>query len=151
MHATHTTQQTHWHREMLKNIHTTETIYGSWAKKHKVSLNTVLVFDFLGEKLIASPSEMALACRLPKQTVNSILRELEKSGDICVNTNPKDARSKIITLSPAGEQRHQSLLSELHQAEQNALARMGMQKAKQMIELNHEFNQALQQELHLTP
>ncbi len=53
------------------------------------------------------PSEVAVDARLSKQTVNDLLRDLERLGYLERHPDPTDARARIIHLSSRGRRLHE--------------------------------------------
>ncbi len=139
------------HHEMMRVAHQWDHLYGRWARSQGASLNTLLLYDYLQKDTGVSPRDIALSCRIPKQTLTGILRELDQRGEITFATNPNDARGKLVYLTEKGCQRRAELLGSLHGAEQRALAAMGEEQAQRLVESTTAFLAQLEQHLNLTP
>lgn len=72
-------------------------IYEDWAKQQGLSNNAVMVMDSIySNKENCTPSSISHKWFIPKQTVNTILRDFEKKEYITLLQHPKDKRNKII-------------------------------------------------------
>ena len=70
---------------------------------HDLPLNQARVFQRIapeGSRL----AELAQACQLPKQTVGSIVDQLERSGYVRRTPDPNDARARLVTITPRGQE-----------------------------------------------
>ena len=71
------------------------------AQGHDLPLNQARVFQRIapgGSRL----AELAEAAQLPKQTVGSIIDQLETAGYVQRSTDPEDARARLVTVTPRG-------------------------------------------------
>lgn len=70
---------------------------------HDLPLNQARVFQRIapeGSRL----AELAEAAQLPKQTVGSIIDQLEAAGYVQRSTDPKDARARLVTITARGQE-----------------------------------------------
>ncbi len=137
------------HHDLMSMAHKWEYFYGCWAKSQGISLNELLMFDFMQLEKGVSPRDIALSCRIPKQTLTGMLREMEQRCEITFEPNPDDARGKLVFLTEKGRQRRTEVVGTLHQAEQDALDAMGEQQAKQLITCTNSFLNNLQLKLNI--
>ena len=70
---------------------------------------------------------------LPKQTVNSILKNLESRGYVSQQTDSADRRNKIIIFSPEGRDYAEHVLTELYEAESEAFNAMSLEEVNGLI------------------
>lgn len=73
------------------------------AAGHDLPLNQARVFQRIapqGSRL----AELAAASQLPKQTVGSIVDQLERSGYVRRSVDPSDARARLVAITPRGEE-----------------------------------------------
>lgn len=60
-----------------------------------------------------TPAEMATAFQVPKTSMTHSLAVLERAGLIEIAKNPKDGRSKLVHITPAGRELHQQVIESL--------------------------------------
>ena len=83
----------------------------------------------------ARPSELAARLRISKQALNYLLGDLERSGYLERQTDPLDARSKRIALTPRGVLMAQTLRDAVIQIEHDWQERLGPKRFAQLREL----------------
>ena len=69
---------------------------------------------------------------IPKQTVNTILKEFSANGYIELLTDKEDKRNKLITLTPKGHAYAEKIIEALHKRELFAIDRMGLENIIRM-------------------
>lgn len=69
---------------------------------------------------------------IPKQTVNTILKEFSANGYIELLTDKEDKRNKLITLTPKGNAYAGKIVEALHKRELYAIDRMGLENITRM-------------------
>ena len=70
-------------------------IYEDWAKQQGLSNNAVMVMDSIySNKENCTPSSISHKWFIPKQTVNTILRDFEKKEYITLLQHPKDKKKQ---------------------------------------------------------
>ncbi len=109
-------------------------VYEDWAKKQGLSFNSLLVlysFDEHGES--CTQKMISQEWTIPKQTVNTILKDFEKKGYIELVPLPADKRNKVIRLTPAGRAFCDRMIAALHEKELLVMKKMGLSR---MAELN---------------
>lgn len=75
-------------------------IYEDWAKQYGLSNNVVMVMESIyNNRENCTPSSISHKWFIPKQTLNSILRDFEKKEYITLLPHPKDKRNKVIQLT----------------------------------------------------
>lgn len=80
----------------------TNNLYSQWAEQHGITINTLLVLYMVRNTERCTQTDLCRILMLPKQTVNSILKNLESRGYVSQQTDSADRRSKIIIFSPEG-------------------------------------------------
>lgn len=112
-------------------------MYEDWSRQHGLSYNSVMVLTSIFEnpenctqKLISQKWLM------PKQTVNTILKNFEQQKLIKLSPLPSDKRNKLIKPTPAGEQYAAGILAEQRSLELYVLNHMGLEQVKRM---NNDF------------
>lgn len=112
-------------------------IYEDWAKQQGLSNNVVMVMESIySNRENCTPSSISF---IPKQTVNTILRDFEKKEYITLLQHPKDKRNKIIRLTKKGEEVMGNIVLKLKKLEFYTLSQMGKEKADSMNDGLEEF------------
>ena len=115
-------------------------IYEDWAKQQGLSNNAVMVMDSIySNKENCTPSSISHKWFIPKQTVNTILRDFEKKEYITLLQHPKDKRNKIIQPTKKGEEIMGNIVSKLKKLEFYTLSQMGKEKVDSMNDVLEEF------------
>lgn len=115
-------------------------IYEDWAKQQGLSNNAVMVMDSIySDRENCTPSSISHKWFIPKQTVNTILRDFEKKEYITLLPHPKDKRNKIIQLTKKGEEVMSNIVLKLKKLEFYTLSQMGKEKVDSMNDRLEEF------------
>lgn len=121
------------------------TIYEEWARKRGLSSNSVLVLYSLYElKENCTQKSISQKWSIPKQTVNTILKEFSVNGYIELLTDKEDKRNKLITLTPKGKAYAGEIIEALHKRELFAIDRMGLENVTRMNDYTELFNNLFQ-------
>ena len=128
----------------------TEALYAQWGRQRGISQNLLnFLYALTSRKEPYTPTEFCDAWSMPKQTLTSIMREQEKLGHFKLLPVPGSAKQRHMQLTDAGMDYAETMLQPLWEAETRALSRMGMEKVRQMVKLEEEFNRAFTQELQI--
>ena len=77
-------------------------LYSRWAAKNGMGYPEMMVLYGLYAFKCSSQKEIAEHCGIVKQTVNTVVHDLEKHGLIEMTPSKTDKRSRIISLTDAG-------------------------------------------------
>ena len=109
-------------------------IYADWAKKHDLSYNALLILYSLWDaKIYCTQSFICKQWMLPKQTVNSILKDFEKKGFVSLGSSFYDQRKRGVRLTNAGIEYAKPIIPKLQELETSVMERMGSDRAEAMI------------------
>ena len=103
------------------------------AHGHDLPLNQARVFQRIapgGSRLAA----LAEAAQLPKQTVGSIVDQLEAAGYVRRTVDPADARARLVTITPLGEELVEISRPVLRDVEAAWSAHLGPRRTRQLKE-----------------
>ena len=78
-------------------------LYSRWAAKNGMGYPEMMVLYGLYAFKCSSQKEIAEHCGIVKQTVNTVVHDLEKHGLIEMTPSKTDKRSRIISLTDAGQ------------------------------------------------
>ncbi len=108
-------------------------MYEEWAKKQGLSSNSVLVLYSLYElKENCTQKSISQKWSIPKQTINTILKEFSANGYIELLADKEDKRNKLITLTPKGKTYASEIIEALHKRELFAMNQMGLDNVTRM-------------------
>lgn len=126
--------------EYYTSFNAISNLYAMWAKEKGISYHTLFTLYALyhsdagcGQRSICDE------WLIPKQTLNSILKALEKDGYLTYRVCPEDRRNKIVMLSKAGMEYAGPILEELYQLEVFVLGKMDESLTRQMIDCNNQY------------
>ena len=108
-------------------------MYDDWAREQGLSSNGALILYSLYEaKESCTQKSISQMWSIPKQTVNTILKEFSANGYIELLTDKEDKRNKLITLTPEGTAYAGKIVEALHKRELFAIDRMGLENITRM-------------------
>ncbi len=131
------------YNEYIKKINSvmmkTDYLYSKWAKDHSVSNYVLNIMYMLRTAGINKQKDIADIYGMPKQTVNTVIAELNKKGYIRLIPDEKDKRSKIIELTEEGVKYADSIVEPLLEYENKVLEKMGRKRVEMMIEALRQY------------
>jgi DNA-binding MarR family transcriptional regulator len=80
------------------------------------------------------PTEVAVAVQRSKQTVNGLLRDLERLGYLKLESDPTDSRARIIRLTERGKRLHEIAVEVHAQVEREWIQIVGERRFQQLRE-----------------
>ena len=101
------------------------------AHGHDIGLNQARVFARInpeGSRL----SELAEAAQLSKQTVGSIVDQLERAGYVRREPDPDDGRARLVTMTAKGQELIDVSLPVVREVEATWQAHLGPDRARQL-------------------
>ena len=110
-------------------------VYEDWAKAHGVSVNSLLVLSAVYEEMEdCTQKRISQRWRIPKQTVNSVLKDFERKGFVELLPMKEDERNKLIRFTPKGKEYADIIISKLRKVELFVSEKMGTQRMEQLNE-----------------
>lgn len=123
-------------------------VYSRWAKAHGLTYNTLFTLYFIQEYPKQCTGRFLCdKLLLPKQTVNSILEELDKKGYVVKQVMETDHRNKRIIFTNEGEEYAKEILTALYLFEERAVRGMNESDRCKLLETNFLFLDRLTQSL----
>ena len=108
-------------------------IYDKWAKAHGLSSNELLFLYSLYEAdNHCTQREISQRWFIPKQTINTILKDFERKGYVKLSSSADDKRNKLIRLTPTGMDYAKSIIEELRAKELYVMQEMGTIRVREM-------------------
>lgn len=115
----------------------TNKLYAQWARQHGITINTLMVMYMIRNTEDCTQQDICSMLMLPKQTVNSILNDLERQGHVSRQTGGIDRRQKILTFTREGRQYAEAILTALYRAEAKAFRAMSTEQINGLIDNSH--------------
>ena len=123
-----------------------EALYGEWAKAHGMSYNTIMTMYALDQARGCTQKQIAEEWLIPKQTVNTIVKELERQGYVQFEAG-RDLKEKLVRFTEAGQAYAEGYLRELYQIEERAMESLGEELRQAMVEGTQAFTDAFAREV----
>ena len=101
---------------------------------HHLSIAQARVFQRLDPDGIR-PSELTEATQLTKQTLGSILDQLEKAGYIARTPDPADGRARLVTITERGQELLVLSLPVVEEVERAWAEHLGPERTRQLREV----------------
>lgn len=119
-------------------------VYEEWAKKHNLSVNSLLILcDIYDDKENCTQKRISQRWLIPKQTINTILKDFERRGFVKLLPSTEDKRNKVIQFTPEGKEYADSIISKLRKIEISAVEKIGVDYMKDLNEKNLLFVKTL--------
>ena len=106
-------------------------IYEEWAKSHGLSANSLLILQSLYDGACTQKAISQRWC-IPKQTINTILKDLEARGYLELTAMEQDRRNKQISLTHEGKQFVDTIITQILKKELYVIQQMGLGRMKSM-------------------
>lgn len=114
--------------------------YDEWNKlNHLPDYLSLILYELLMRKRVTQKQLVELS-DLPKQSINKGIKILQKQDYLVLSVDEKDKRQKFCELTSAGKAYAREKMQSLFDLEEETVKQMGMQKMKQLIQLNEEWN-----------
>lgn len=126
----------------------TNNIYEDWAKSHGISYNTLLVLYSLWDSRLGV--SQFIICRhwtLPKQTVHSVVKNLERQGYAELLDPISDHRKRRIRLTRTGRAFAENIIPPLIESEIAAMEQLGHERCSMLIESTSMFSRYLRESM----
>lgn len=109
--------------------------YEEWSKEQGLSSNGVLfLYSFFEGDGVCTQKSISQRWCIPKQTVNTILKDFSKNGYVEMVSAPDDKRNKLIRLTESGKAYAENIIEKLREKELHVMKEMGLEN---MISLNN--------------
>lgn len=106
-------------------------VYEEWAKSHGMSANSLLILEALYDG-IRTQKEISQKWCIPKQTINTILKDLEAQGYLELTAMAQDKRNKRIELTSKGKLFADRIITQVQEKELYVIRQMGLERMKSM-------------------
>lgn len=138
-------------RQQIEQMYTymcrQEALYGEWAKRRGISYHTMMTLYALDQEQPCTQKQIAEEWMVPKQTVNTIVKNLERQGYL-VFTAGRDQKEKLISFTEAGRAYARQYLGELYEREERAMEAIHEPLRQALLEGMRIFTEAFAWEVH---
>lgn len=122
----------------------TEHIYAHYAASHGVSATTLcMLYALYTADIPCTQSQLVADWGIPMQTVNSCLKNLEKSGMVCMEYREGNRKNKYIGLTAEGERLCDQIVAPMVQAENAAFAALTQEEQTLLLQISRKYNSLL--------
>lgn len=123
-----------------------DELYDIWAKQNGLKPSTVAVLYMLDQFETCTQGWISKLCLLPKQTVHTVVQELEQAGHL-EKVSVSGRKEKPLRLTEAGKRYTADKLDSLYRAEERAAAVMGAEQFAAMVEMTRKFTDSFEKEI----
>lgn len=124
-----------------------DRLYYKWAKAHGISYNVLAVLYVAYKDAESTQKVVSEEWSLPKQTVNTVCKELCERGYLTLGKSERDGRETRLILTEAGKALAQPVVEELIGIESCILESMGADAVKALLGLFNQFCDEAEQRL----
>ena len=121
-------------------------LYSEWAKQHGITYNMLMILCTVYEKGVCTQKQIAEEWLIPKQTVHTIVKELERRGYVRFRPG-RDQKEKKISFTESGQAYAEEILEKMFQMEDRVMERMGPEMRQALIDSSQAFTEALADEV----
>lgn len=115
-------------------------MYGEWTKQQGLSMNSYLIlYSFYDGNNAPTQKSISQRWMIPKQTVNSILKDYMQKGFIEAVSMPEDKRNKMLKLTEAGKAYADEIIGGLQEKELFVMQELGMENMIKMNDIMEKF------------
>lgn len=113
----------------------TTHLYESWAKQRGITYKYVLtICTLLSNQEHCTQKMICEQWGLPKQTVNTILKDLKRKEYVTFIDLPSDRRNKVISLTDSGREYANKISTELYNLDYYVVEKMGLDCMRELNE-----------------
>lgn len=115
-------------------------MYEEWAKEQGLSMNGYLIlYSFYDETDFPTQKSISQKWMIPKQTVNTILKDYMQRGYVEAVSMPEDKRNKILKLTESGRAYANKIIGKLQEKELYVMQQMGLENMVKMNDIMEMF------------
>lgn len=122
-------------------------LYDQWAKRTGETGNTLSLFYALDSGKPYTQKQISEEFLIPKQTLNSIVKDCIAKGYIRLAPSPENRREKLLCLTDAGREYVDSFLAPLFAIEQYAVGQMEREYGDAVLKGLERFCEVFRQQL----
>lgn len=137
--------------EQIKRISSimdkTQFLYEKWAKSRKISYPMLVVLYALYLEGTVKQRDLVEKRSIPKQTIRTIMLELENKEYVTITIDEQNKRSKNVFLTESGKKYAEEIIKPLLNCEKEVFNKMGNENIKILIEKNEQYATLLEEKM----
>lgn len=111
------------------------SVYEEWAKAHGLSVNSLLVLSAIHDGMEeCTQKKISQKWRIPKQTINVVLKDMERRELVEMFPMQEDRRNKLIRFTESGKEYADTIISKLRKVELFVVEGMKIERMKELNE-----------------
>mgnify|MGYP004473311977 CR=1 FL=1 len=115
-------------------------MYEEWSKEQGLSMNGYMIlYSFYDETDVPTQKSISQRWMIPKQTVNTILKDYIQRGFIETVSMPEDKRNKILKLTESGKAYADGIIGKLQEKEVFVMQELGIENIAKMNDIMRDF------------
>lgn len=115
-------------------------MYEDWSKEQGLSMNGYLIlYSFYDGTDVMTQKSISQKWMIPKQTVNTILKDYMQKGFIEAVSMTEDKRNKVLKLTRAGKIYADEIIGKLQEKELFVMREMGIESMVKMNDIMETF------------
>ena len=115
-------------------------MYEEWSKEQGLSMNGYLIlYSFYDEADNPTQKLISQKWMIPKQTVNTILKDYMQRGFIETVSMEEDKRNKILKLTESGKAYADEIIGKLREKELYVMQKLGIKNIVEMNDIMEKF------------
>jgi len=126
-----------------------EGLYTKLAQKHGLPYGLIQVLYILRLNSHVTQKQISEICEIPKQTVNSVIKQLKAENHITLMANDEDKRKKKIQFTPTGKAYAQETLKPFFELNKMVVSKIGMDLLLQLSKKLKTLGDAIELEIEL--
>lgn len=125
----------------------TNYLYAAWAKSRGLNYNSLMVLYSIHGMDACTQKKISDYWMIPKQTINSILKDFKEKGYVCTAEAGMNKKEKQLVFTAAGRVYAEHVLADLLETEERAMRAMGQELRDQFVKSGIAFLEALKKEM----
>lgn len=132
-------------RQLGKAVYQIDGAYSVFSKNAKIKPNMLWLLSALNDGQAHTQSQICWDWNFPRTTVNTLVKELEKSGQVTLRPVPGTRRELYVELTPSGKAYAGEVLHSVYEMEERLFQRYFAEHDTAFVEDLHRFALAMKQ------
>lgn len=129
--------------------HESDEIYHIYARQHDLSDTALaILYSLHGQKTPYTQRALCAEWHIPPQTLNSILKGLEKKKLVTLTPDPSNRRTKQVSLTEQGTALAEQVIAPLKEAEERVFNQLSPKEQETLLMLTRKYLVLLREEIN---